>query len=191
MTEATSALHQPMAAGHHRAADLIELFDALFARRHGVRLRGGAVEPLYEPPGPGRPGHIWFRADYFASALHEVAHWCIAGARRRRLPDYGYWYAPDGRGAAEQRAFEQVEVAPQALESLFADAARSPFRVSLDNLHGTRDPDEAGRATVVFEAALAAERRRLLQIGLPPRAAVFRAALARRYGGGTDCAGSP
>lgn len=159
----------------HDCRDLIRLFDDLFAEAHHVRLRGGADEPLYEPAAGHRPAMIHFRADYFASALHEVAHWCTAGARRRRLQDYGYWYAPDGRDASAQAAFEQAEVGPQALEWLFAEACGYPFRPSLDNLDG--GSVSKGR----FEAALVAERQRRLQRGLPARAEAFRVALTAFY----------
>ncbi|MCC5887129.1 MAG: elongation factor P hydroxylase [Gammaproteobacteria bacterium] len=161
----------------HRCGDLIRLFDDLFAARYHVRLRGGADEPLYEPACGLQPAVICFRADYFASALHEVAHWCTAGARRRRLVDYGYWYAPDGRDAGAQAAFERAEVGPQALEWMFAEAAGFPFRPSLDNLEGGSVSKER------FEAALIEERARRQQHGLPPRAAAFRRELAVFYSG--------
>lgn len=159
----------------HQARDLIGLFDGLFGASHDVCLRGGAEEPLYVPASTDGPAVIHFRADYFASALHEVAHWCLAGANRRRRVDYGYWYAADGRNAAEQAAFEQVEVAPQALEWLFAEAAGFPFRPSLDNLAGGSCSRER------FEAALVEERERRLRCGLPPRAERFRSGLAAFY----------
>lgn len=98
-----------------------------------TRLVGGFDEPFYQA---GPPAQIQFRADYPRSALHEVAHWCVAGTERRKLDDYGYWYAPDGRNAAQQKAFEQVEVRPQALESLFCAALGIDFSPSLDNLNG-------------------------------------------------------
>ncbi len=160
----------------HDCQDVILLFEDLFAERYRVRLRGDADEPLYEPATGHRHAVIHFRADYFASALHEVAHWCTAGARRRRLLDYGYWYAADGRDASEQAAFEEVEVGPQALEWAFAEAAGYPFRPSLDNLDGGCVFAER------FEAALVQERSRRQQQGLPPRAEAFRAALAAFYG---------
>lgn len=160
----------------HDAHDLIELFNALFLLDFNTRLQGGADEPLYEPATAFRPALIHFREDFFASALHEVAHWCIAGRRRRQMLDYGYWYAPDGRNAAQQRVFESVEAAPQALEWIFADAARFPFRPSLDNLDA--DADSGAR----FRAAIRAQRARRCKQGLPARAARFQRALAECYG---------
>lgn len=159
----------------HDCRDLVRLFDDLFAERYCVRLCGGAPEPLYEPAAGDRSAVIHFRANYFASALHEVAHWCTAGAHRRGQLDYGYWYAPDGRDAAAQAAFEQVEVGPQALEWLFAEACGYPFRPSLDNLDG------GSESKARFEAALARERARRQRQGLPRRAAAFREALAAFY----------
>ena len=67
-------------------------------------------------------------------SLLELSHWCVAGEARRRLPDFGYWYAPDGRSAAQQQSFERVEIKPQALECLFTLACGRPFQVSQDNL---------------------------------------------------------
>ena len=68
--------------------------------------------------------------------MHEISHWTIAGAKRRLLPDLGYWYAPDGRTKEQQDLFEQVEIKPQAIEWLFAQSFGRKFRVSLDNLTG-------------------------------------------------------
>ncbi|MFW6346646.1 MAG: elongation factor P hydroxylase, partial [Halomonas sp.] len=106
----------------HRLEEIIALFDGLFAERYRTRLVRGGDEPLYLPADDETPFHrVIFARGFFTSALHEISHWCIAGARRRRLADYGYWYLPDGRDAAQQRDFEAVEVAPQALERLFSE----------------------------------------------------------------------
>ena len=83
--------------------------DALGERLH-TRLCGGAEEPVYHPGQGARPALILYRHDYVASALHEVAHWCIAGARRRTLPDYGYWYAEEGRDRAAQAEIGRAHV---------------------------------------------------------------------------------
>ena len=96
---------------------LEEVFNRCFLLTENTRLVGGSAEPLYRPAGDGQEQHLlYYREDYFASALHEVAHWCIAGEARRQLVDFGYWYAPEGRDSQQQRAFESVEVKPQALE---------------------------------------------------------------------------
>lgn len=159
----------------HCATDLVRIFNGLFAQRYRTRLVGGADEPLYQPPQGLNPARIWFRSDYFASALHEVAHWCIAGAARRQLEDYGYWYEPEGRGPELQARFEQVEAVPQALEWLFSDAAAFHFQPSFDN------PGESAGDSLCFIHALQLERRRREKLGLPPRARQFREALRAFY----------
>lgn len=159
------------------ATDLERLFAITF-RDWRTELVGGAEEPRYQPGGP-EPARLHYTRDYFRSALHETAHWCIAGERRRRLPDFGYWYQPDGRDAAAQRAFLQAEEAPQALEWLFCAACGHSFCLSLDNLSG-ESLDSAD-----FERAVRRRARRWLeQGGLPPRAALWVEALGERYRNG-------
>ena len=114
---------------------LISHFNSWFAHRHAVLVRS-TDEPEYLPATHNQPARIMFAHGYFASALHEISHWCIAGEQRRTLPDLGYWYAPDGRNAEQQALFEQVEIKPQALEWLFTTACQRKFQVSLDNLNG-------------------------------------------------------
>lgn len=175
MSDPTVAVSAPEVSSE----TLIALFNGLFDNgEHATRLVGGGDEPVYLPADARCPHHrIVFRADYFASALHEVAHWCIAGERRRRLVDYGYWYRPDGRSPPQQRAFERVEARPQALEWIFARAAGRRFRVSADNLDGGAfDPLPLQRA--VWRAA-----RAYCHTGLNERAERFHRALARQYGG--------
>jgi elongation factor P hydroxylase len=157
------------------ASDLERIFRDCFFADHATVLEGGGAEPLYLPsPEPGRiPHRIVYREDYVASALHEVAHWCIAGSQRRRHEDYGYWYRPDGRDAREQAEFEQVEARPQALEWIFAETCRFAFHLSADNLGSDLGPSEG------FEQAVRAARDAYLVRGLPPRAARFRSALRR------------
>src|SRR4051812_43101363 len=99
---------------------LVDLFADVFATSERTLLVKGEGEPLYRPGDGERSAEIVFAHGFFASALHEVAHWCIAGKQRRQLFDYGYWYRPDGRSAVEQREFENAEVKPQALEWIFA-----------------------------------------------------------------------
>lgn len=118
-----------------QVAWLITQFNACFRDQHTI-LAHSPDEPEYLPATAQQPAQILFAHGFFASALHEISHWCIAGAERRTLPDLGYWYAPDGRTAEQQQLFEQVEVKPQALEWLLTVACDRPFRVSLDNLNG-------------------------------------------------------
>lgn len=160
----------------HDSQDLIRLFEHCFAASHNTRLVGGAAEPVYLPADAREPMHrIVFTLDYFRSALHEVAHWCVAGAERRQQMDYGYWYAPDGRSAEQQAAFEQVEVKPQALEWLFCEAAGHRFRVSLDNLSGeATDPTP-------FSQRVVAQVAEYLNSGIPERPACYIDALLNHY----------
>lgn len=160
--------------GDPAAAQISAVFNGLFAASHNTVLRGGADEPLYLPEESGRPAQIRFRHDYPSSALHEVAHWCIAGEERRGQVDYGYWYEPDGRSEAQQAAFLRVEARPQALECLFSQAAGVDFTLSLDNLSAA--PDRA--STQVFAAAVAHALRQYVEQEMPPRATQFFAALA-------------
>lgn len=170
-------------------AVLEQVFSACFLHSERTLLVGGAPEPVYRPAASDHQPHLlYYREDYFASALHEVAHWCIAGPARRRLHDFGYWYAPEGRDAQQQRAFESVEVKPQALEYLFSVACGYDFKVSVDNLDPVTGqiPD-----TRDFRKALVAEIRRRQHAGLPPRAARFFEALANRYATGVTLQALP
>ena len=157
---------------------LEQLFSDCFYGDFATRLEGGALEPLYRPASTaGGTAVIYYREDFPASALHEVAHWCIAGDLRRQQEDYGYWYAPDGRDTAQQRAFETVEVLPQAVEWHFSLACMLPFRISLDNLQGELPADSA------FPDSVLARVRELCGSGLPARAEQYRKALAQHFGG--------
>ena len=160
----------------HRLEDVMAMFDGLFLTHYRTRLVRGGDEPLYLPADDVVPWHrVIFARGFYASALHEVSHWCIAGARRRGLEDYGYWYLPDGRDARQQGEFETVEVAPQALELLFSRACGRPFQVSIDNL-GDVVVDREG-----FEARVQERAERYLEEGLPKRAAAFQQALTAFY----------
>ncbi len=170
---------QPFDAGR-----LERVFADCFARRFDTLLLGGASEPVYLPAGTnsgtGRPvpGHrLFYREDFFASALHEVAHWCIAGRERRLQIDFGYWYAPAGRDARVQRRFEAVEAGPQALEWLFSQACGYRFQLSMDN---PGNDELAQRA--VFARAVHGRARCWQQAGLPGRAGRFYEALGREFG---------
>lgn len=160
----------------HDCQDLINIFNHLFATSEQTILLGNAEEPLYLPADADTPHHrVIFTRNYFASALHEIAHWCIASAERRKQVDYGYWYFPEGRNAEQQRQFEQAEIKPQALEYIFSQAAGSRFMVSQDNLatgHGD---------TALFAQNVAEQAEQYLTHGLPDRAELFRQQLANFY----------
>ena len=149
---------------------LIENFNAVFVAEYNTRLVGGFEEPLYQPSIDGAPAEIRFTRDYLRSALHEIAHWCIAGEERRQLVDYGYWYRPDGRGAEEQKEFFQFEAKPQSLELAFSKKYSVDFRVSCDNLSGSAGSaeDEKEFATRVGEQLAHFEA-----VGFPVRAQRF------------------
>ncbi len=154
------------------ASKLIRIFNAEFGAAHSVRLVGGALEPLYLPRDEQRPiAEIHFREDFAASALHELAHWCLAGKQRREQEDYGYWYDAM-RDASQQQKFEAVEVRPQSIEWILSVAAGLRFRISSDNFQVEKldvDPfRRAVRATVLSE----------LKDGLPSRVNQLAVALA-------------
>jgi elongation factor P hydroxylase len=160
------------------AKHLEDIFRACFYQSHGALLIGGYDQPCYLPANHRRKAHqLRYREDYFASALHEAAHWCIAGERRRRMVDFAYWYHPDGRTAAQQRQFEAVEVKPQALEWIFSVAAGARFRLSEDNLTTGGEPRDSSFANNVYQQVL-----RFCDDGLPVRGERFAQAIAAEYG---------
>ena len=142
-------------------------FNRGLGRRYQARLIGGSDEPLYLPGSADRPAAIYYTRDYAASALHELAHWCIAGAARRIRPDYGYWYRPPPRSLVEQAAFCVVEVPVQALEARFAAACGLPFRVSVDDLSGSEEL--AASFSLAVSDCLRSQDERCL----PPRASAL------------------
>lgn len=140
-------------------------------------LIGNADEPLYAPACHQQSKHrIYFTRDYISSALHEVAHWCIAGKQRRLLEDYGYWYAPDGRCPLQQSEFEKMEVKPQAIEWIFSLAAGVTFNISADNLETNTGASESFKRAVFQQASTY-----LAHDKLPPRAALFTEVLQQHY----------
>lgn len=140
----------------------------------------GAHEPIYIPRNRYYPwDRVIFAHGFFASALHEISHWCIAGKKRRELVDFGYWYTPDGRTAEQQAEFEKVEIKPQALEWIFCQSAQFKFNVSIDNLSG--DPHYIEQSANVFKDKIHAQVHRYLQDGLPERAKQFSDVLIAHY----------
>lgn len=155
---------------------LESVFFGAFGTSFNTVLVGGAVEPLYQPSETNtRPHTIFYREDYPASALHEIAHWCVAGEERRKLIDFGYWYQPDGRTAEQQSAFERVEIKPQALEWVFSEAVGLKFSVSADNLSG-----ETG-ASEDFVQAVCRQAEHWCVQGLPSRAGQLADALLAEF----------
>ena len=153
---------------YHAVNTLIGLFNGTFLKTFNTELVRGDDEPIYLPATqPDTTHKIVFAHGYFASALHEIAHWCLAGAERRKLEDYGYWYCPDGRDAEQQALFEQVEVKPQAIEWALTFGCARAFQVSTDNLNGV-EPDRAR-----FTRAVKKQLLHYLEVGFPPRAQQF------------------
>ncbi len=158
--------------------DLINIFNNTFYASTNTKLVKGEDEPIYLPADQDCGFHrIVFAHGYFSSALHEVAHWCIAGKQRRLVQDYGYWYCPDGRNQQQQAEFEQVEIKPQAIEWAFCLAIGCKFNVSTDNLNGF----EADAAS--FRVNVERQLRRYQKDGFPTRAQQFIDALRAFYAG--------
>lgn len=161
---------------HHYQA-LIDIFDNCFLAEFNTRLIKGDDEPIYLPADDEQPfNRIVFAHGYYASGLHEISHWCIAGEARRQQVDFGYWYCPDGRDAQTQRQFEDMEVKPQALEWLLCVAAGFPFNVSCDNLSGDVEPDR-----IAFQRRVHAQVMHYLDQGIPARPAQLIRALREYY----------
>lgn len=160
----------------HQSQDLIQLFDSTFYGDFNTRLVKGDDEPLYAPAHDACSFHqIIFAHGYFASALHEISHWCIAGEKRRLLEDFGYWYQPDGRNKAQQKTFEQVEIKPQAIEWAFSVAANKRFSVSADNLNGEQSD------STDFKKSVHQQVIRYIHEGFPKRAEQFIQVLCQFY----------
>lgn len=161
----------------HRLEDIIAIFNQCFEQEYNTKLVKGGDEPLYLPANEHCAYNaIYFARGFYSSALHEIAHWLIAGKARRQLEDFGYWYEPDGRSEQRQREFEQVEVKPQALEWILATAAGFRYFASSDNLSG-----ETGD-TQPFKQAVYQQVKAYTENGLPKRAETLRKALAKFYG---------
>lgn len=160
------------------AAKLELLFNRCFRQSERTVLLSGGDEPLYHPAKhPDALHTIVSTRNYVSSVLHEVSHWCLAGAERRQLVDYGYWYQPDGRSPAQQQEFEAVEVKPQALEWIFSQACGIRFRVSVDNV---AQPEL--RASEHFKEQVVRQAKAYLESGLPSRALIFNTALLSQFG---------
>ena len=160
---------------------LIAIFNRLFSETENTRLVRGESEPVYIPAGyDGRDYHrIEFAHGFFASALHEISHWCIAGSKRREQVDYGYWYEPDGRTPEQQSEFEKVEIRPQALEWILTAACNRKFRISADNLNGGVAGGDVRKMD--FEESVLDQLYRYLESGLPDRAQILMTALLAYY----------
>lgn len=161
----------------HKLEDIINIFNQCFEQEYNTRLVKGGEEPLYVPANENCPYHaIYFARGFYSSALHEIAHWLVAGKERRKLEDFGYWYEPDGRSEEKQREFEKVEIKPQAIEWILATAAGFRYFASADNLNGHAGDTQPFKLAVYEQVKTYAEK------GLPKRAEKLRQALSDFYG---------
>lgn len=159
-------------------SQLITIFNQNFLVDENTRLVKGTDEPIYLPASKEHANHqIIFAHGFFASALHETAHWCIAGAKRRLQVDYGYWYEPDTRTADSQHVFVGVEAKPQALEWIFSKACNRKFVISLDN------PDANLADFAYFKQQVVNTAQVYQQQGLPARGMRFYQALQEEFNG--------
>lgn len=158
------------------SSDLEQLFGDCFFVRYNTVLVGGAMEPEYLPSGLGHSAvnKLFYREDFFASAMHEIAHWCIAGVARRGEKDFGYWYEEDGRNLQQQSEFEKVEIKPQALECLFLEATGFQFKPSVDNIAVNNEPSKE------FLQGLSKQIHIYLD-HMPKDADIFLSCLLKRY----------
>ncbi len=161
-------------------AAVIKVFDRCFAESFMTVLCGGAPEPSYEPADGCAPARLYCREDYVASALHEVAHWCLAGHDRRLRLDFGFNYQPPPRTKEQQKAFFRAELRAQTLELIFSNVAGVCFHPSVDDLDGLH-----GHLTRQFERDIVLSvplMFRWLEIQQGLRARVFREALSVAVG---------
>jgi elongation factor P hydroxylase len=150
------------------------VFEQQFRESHGVELKGGAREPLYLPAKSPQEYHqLIYTLDYPASALHELAHWCLASDEQLQLRDWGHWYVPDGRSVEEQRRFQRAEARVQALEWILSWAAGRSFRESSDNLSGEALDERYFKEAIHQQVLVFCEQ------GPPPRAIQLARAFAR------------
>ena len=68
-----------------------DLLNTPYLQTFNTILVGGCEEPFYEAAKSGQPASIRFTRDYIRSAMHELAHWCIAGNTRRRQDGTCQW----------------------------------------------------------------------------------------------------
>jgi len=166
-------------SGNSKPLSLQELFTVFhhcFALNYNVQLINGLAvghnEPVYIPAQSHQPAQIIFAHGFIRSALHEIAHWCYAGYKRRQLEDYGYWYHGEFRDQAQQSAFEAAELMPQAYELILSAAAGIKFEVSCDNFNSQVIINRHQ-----FTQQVVAQAQRRLISGVSPRLALLRQAI--------------
>ncbi len=157
------------------AQRIAAVFNTLFAEPYRTVMQGGGREPLYEPPTAHSTGRVIYTQDYPCSALHEAAHWCLAGAARRLRRDYGYWYVPGPRDVTQRARFFAAELPVQSLEAAFARAAGVRFVISADDF---------AAPACEFDAFAERVQQRIESMSiasLPQRARAFHTALTQTF----------
>jgi elongation factor P hydroxylase len=144
-------------------SDFTTLINDHYLKTYNTVLTGGFAEPFYQPAQNNQPAQIQFTQDYFRSALHELAHWCVAGEERKKQDDYGYWYAPDGRSQQQQELFFSCEIVPQAFEWALSLVCGVKFDVSVDNLNNSTS------GATEFRQAVSQQLQLYLSQGFPAR----------------------
>ena len=142
---------------------LINLLNDKYLINFNTKIVGGFAEPFYKAPINNKQAEIQFTHDYIRSALHELSHWCVAGEKRRKFDDYGYWYAVDGRTQEQQDKFFQLEIKPQSIEWAFSTLCGVQFEASVDNLNNAVNGIEK------FKKNLAAQMQNYLTEGFSKR----------------------
>ena len=144
MVSLASQAESPATDRGHHSADLELLFAGCFRERWRTRLEGGATEPLYLPASGNGVHRLCYRADYFASALHETAHWCIAQALEWIFSvAAGYRFRPSadnlrGTGAGDDFGARVAAELGRLLHCGPPPRARR-FADALRRFYGTRD----------------------------------------------------
>ena len=156
--------------------DLLTTLNNNILNKYNTELVGGFEEPFYKTFKQEKKAEIQFSHDYIRSALHELSHWCVAGVERRKLDDYGYWYAEDGRDQQQQDKFFKVELKPQSIEWAFSIVCGVTFEASVDNLNQTvKGVDE-------FKASLIIQLNTYVTQGFSPRVTEIIKVIAEQHG---------
>ncbi len=113
----------------HEYQDLITIFNDTFLEQFNTKLELGGDEPIYLPADDEHPHHrIIFARGFYASALHEISHWCVAGPERRLLEDFGYWYEPMGEQQKFKRSLRKLKCDLKLMNGFWHKALASLLR---------------------------------------------------------------
>ncbi len=120
---------------------------------------------------------IVFAHGFYASAIHEISHWCIAGKARRELVDFSATgIARMGVMPKRKASLKMLKRSRRHSTGCSVLAAGYPLNVSCDNLEGDFEPDR-----VVFQRRVHAQVMDYLANGIPERPARFIKALQNYY----------